>query len=269
MGSDFDRKMADLHERKMEDLVERITKADIHAPYYWRDELLKSLTELEELVKVLDKDYKGIIASSRKVLGLTPLSTKASPVKDQKKKVFISYNHQDGEIAQRIFDRLKKEGFDIFKDALTLQIGDNLEKSLKAALRETDFVISIFSSNSLISEWVGLETTETLLVERFGKKDQNIFLPVLLDKEVVGEENVIRSIHLLDQNIAETEKRIRSRFGLKVPLNDLIAKYNRLIDLRNNLTNIVSRVKEHIAAVLDEDSDFDLVIDKLIERIRL
>jgi TIR domain len=64
-------------------------------------------------------------------------------------KVFISYVHEDGEAAERIFTELTAVGFDPWLDRRKLMPGQNWPRSVEDAINFSDFVIACFSDRSV------------------------------------------------------------------------------------------------------------------------
>jgi hypothetical protein len=64
-------------------------------------------------------------------------------------KVFISYVHEDGENAERIFNELTAAGFDPWLDRRKLMPGQNWPRSVEDAIDFSNFVIACFSNRSV------------------------------------------------------------------------------------------------------------------------
>ena len=74
-----------------------------------------------------------------------------------KDKVFISYSHLDHPWAQKLFDGLQQRGFSVFLDTERLTPGRKWNKDLQVALRASQHLVVIWSSNAEQSQWVTME----------------------------------------------------------------------------------------------------------------
>ncbi len=64
-------------------------------------------------------------------------------------KVFIAYIHEDGAVADRIFDALSFSGFDPWMDRRKLTPGQNWPLAIKNAMQTSDFALLCFSRSSV------------------------------------------------------------------------------------------------------------------------
>jgi hypothetical protein len=86
--------------------------------------------------------------------------------------VFVSYSHQDREIADRLVARLKARGWTVYWDP-HLRTGDEWKETVEAKVREACTVVVLFSTAASRSQWVRAEAA-------IGK-ERGVLLPVLLD----------------------------------------------------------------------------------------
>ena len=70
-----------------------------------------------------------------------------------KNRIFISYSKKDSEFAHKFADDLIAAGHKIWVDR-SLQVGDEWEKTIEAALENAQEVIVILSKNAINSKWV-------------------------------------------------------------------------------------------------------------------
>ena len=94
--------------------------------------------------------------------------------------IFISYSHQDINIADVISDRLKNEGHDIWIDSWNIRAGDNILKKMNEGLKKADALILLVSNNSLNSKSVMSEFSAIAFGELSNKTRRVI--PVIIDK---------------------------------------------------------------------------------------
>ena len=93
--------------------------------------------------------------------------------------VFISYNHDDGDFAERLALELVNRDVKVWKDSWRIGVGDSLIQKVQDGLEGARFFCVIFSKSSLDSEWVKREITAGLLREIEERKV--IILPIVID----------------------------------------------------------------------------------------
>jgi len=71
-------------------------------------------------------------------------------------KVFISYAHEDREIAKRLVRQLEGAGLEVWDDSSILP-GDNWAEKVSQALKESQAMVVLVSVAALDSEWVRRE----------------------------------------------------------------------------------------------------------------
>lgn len=69
-----------------------------------------------------------------------------------KPRVFISYAREDNDIAQRLYDDLKKEGVELWFDKQDLKPGQDWQLDIKKAIMESTFFLALISSKSMAKE---------------------------------------------------------------------------------------------------------------------
>jgi hypothetical protein len=129
---------------------------------------------LEELGGRLEAvgGYKGPTAS----LGTRP-------------KVFISYARADEALAARLFSTLKHESFDPWFDKQSLEGGDLWDSKIESGLRDTDFVLVLYSP-ALIQKWDGYVNKEISLARERAMRVRGSFLIPLRTAELSHEERL-------------------------------------------------------------------------------
>jgi hypothetical protein len=66
---------------------------------------------------------------------------------------FISYAHEDTELARAIQERLEAAGFKVWIDEGALRAGDSLIQSIAMAIHEMEFVVALITDASVSSRW--------------------------------------------------------------------------------------------------------------------
>lgn len=94
-------------------------------------------------------------------------------------RVFISYSHSDKEFVDKLAMNLVKSNIPIWLDRWELKVGDSITQKIQEVLSESDYLLMVFSKQSIESDWVKREMTAGLLREVEEKRA--IILPVLLE----------------------------------------------------------------------------------------
>ncbi len=77
-------------------------------------------------------------------------------------KVFISYGHQDSELADYLADRLCEAGHAVWRSEEEVLPGENLALKVGQALEESDAMVVLVSPESIRSQWVREEINYAL-----------------------------------------------------------------------------------------------------------
>jgi len=91
----------------------------------------------------------------RQYLGLIPFKKHC--------KVFISYCRSDGNrVAIDVHNHLHLKGYQVFLDTESIEPGEDVQQSIKRAIREQDFLLLIDSPDAVNSQWIMEEITRAL-----------------------------------------------------------------------------------------------------------
>src|SRR3990170_4371486 len=93
--------------------------------------------------------------------------------------VFITYNHNDEQFAEKLAMELVRRDIKVWKDSWRIGVGDSLIQKVQQGLEGAEFFCVVFSRNSLHSEWVKREMTAALLREIEERKV--MILPIVID----------------------------------------------------------------------------------------
>ena len=76
-------------------------------------------------------------------------------MKENVKKVFISYAREDEDIAKKLYSDLKKEGINAWLDIEKLPPGGRWGREIKQAIENSDYFITLLSKNNpqTLSNW--------------------------------------------------------------------------------------------------------------------
>lgn len=86
--------------------------------------------------------------------------------------VFLSYAHEDRDIARTLAVELEKRGAAVWIDQGELRIGDSIIERVSAAITEVDYIVVLVSATSVASPWVAKELSlaATRVLARQGVK---------------------------------------------------------------------------------------------------
>ena len=92
---------------------------------------------------------------------------------------FISYSSHDSNVATRLEEDLRQEGFEVWLDKREVLVGHNIVDRVSLGLSDSRFVILLLSSSSVPSEWVKSEWTAAYVTEMESKNF--VILPALVE----------------------------------------------------------------------------------------
>jgi len=181
----------------------------------------------------------------------------------KQQKAFISYNHGDAEMAQRVKGFLAQNNVDVIIDEEDMPAGMSIMQFIQESIKNCDAVVSIVSSKSLNSGWVGQESVASMYAVWLADKK---FIPVKLDDvafdidfQITAQENILQKIQDLETKIGK----LRQLGGDSRAFDD---DRNRLFELKNNLGQIIQRLKS-VLMVDITGTNFDPSMRKVLERI--
>ena len=167
-----------------------------------------------------------------------------------RKKIFISYNHEDAPTALRLRDALAASGLDVSFDADTMEPGERIQDFIERSIRDADVVVSIVSTGSLLSSWVALETISSF---HRGKWDGKLFIGALLGDEFLRPEFRLECTRVIDERLEAIEKLLPGYREKMIDPVDLNEEKSRLYDLRNNLGRILANLKGSLCLDLRDE----------------
>lgn len=159
-----------------------------------------------------------IISLSTVILGLTYFISKKR--RNIKGKIFIIYRHSDKDFVYRLRKDLYKNGFNVDIDEDILSIGDNIVQKINKTIENSDIVLIILNSNSVVDN--GFFSNEILKAISVKKE----VIPI-----VIGGENSIIPDEISDIKFSDftlPNKYGENLFKLSLALN------RKLRDLKNS-----------------------------------
>jgi hypothetical protein len=212
---------------------------------------------LIELTKRLPDDLTVDVVLDTSPPSPTPNPKKNGPV------VFLSYNHEDSAYALKVRDFLRAKGIQITIDSEAMLAGDNIQSFIQKSIEAADITLSLVSTKSLLSAWVGMESMNTLVGSKIaGKK----LIAVVIDKSFYGNSFVVTAVKSIDAKLKQFDKDIDERRELGIGWEDIQNEITRERDLRNGLVKIIANLKENFNIDISEEK-FELGMEKVAQSI--
>lgn len=178
--------------------------------------------------------------------------------------VFISYNHNDSEIALNIRDAIEAEGIDVIIDQEDMLAGENISNFINESINNSTVTISLISNRSLKSAWVAMETVNSFYHKIFSKNKK--FIGCYLDDDFFNKNFTINAIGDIDNQIKQNQELLVQYHEKMIDTRDLNNQNSRLLALRNNLDGIIGRLRDSLCLDI-RDNRFDESISKILKVI--
>lgn len=195
----------------------------------------------------------------------TPASEENAPKATTHKSVFLSYNHGDSAMANKLKEALEAHGVAVTIDQ-AMQAGQGIQAFILDSIRITDVTVSIVSNRSLLSAWVAMESINTFYQAKFD--DEKRFIACYIDDDFFQPRFRLDATDTIDARIREIDVLLPEYINRKLDPVDLNEEKSRLFNLRNNLGEILRRLKESLCLDLREDH-FDESLARIISAIRV
>ena len=177
--------------------------------------------------------------------------------------VFISYNHKDKKIADKIKEILEGVNLIVKIDSESMFAGEDIKEFIDKSIAQTDVTLSIVSANSLMSSWVVLESMQTFLAQKVKQKQ---FVAGYIDSSFFSRDFVDNALDKIECESANLRETIRKRLDKNRNINDLQNDLERLIDLEHNLPKLVDRLKSSLSIDISGEN-FENGMKKIINSI--
>lgn len=184
----------------------------------------------------------------------------------EKPKVFISYNHQDFETANNIKYALENKKIDVIIDKVDMKPGSDIKEFIEKSVLESNIIISIVSNASLKSAWVAMETINTFNKGGFYKNKK--LIACYLDDDFFQLDYTLKTINVIDDQIKINQELIAKYHKKMMDTRDLNNQNTRLLALRNNLDEIIRKLRESLCLDVRE-GNFENSIKQLIKSIKV
>jgi hypothetical protein len=83
--------------------------------------------------------------------------------------VFISHSHKDTDFCERLDSDLSRQGYQTWFDLNTLGVGDSIVEKIDYGLKNSEYVVIVYSQHAAASAWVRREYQSALAMEVSGE----------------------------------------------------------------------------------------------------
>lgn len=152
-------------------------------------------------------------------------------MEDSTPTAFISYAHEDQEVALRLYEDLGEAGAVPWIDAQNLLPGQNWKNEIKKAIRRSHYFIAIFSKNSVNKKGFFQREVRMALEElQEMPPDQISFIPCRIE-DVEIQYETLKDLHWLDLFPSyETQlRKLKLSIGITEPDRGELPDYRRLL----------------------------------------
>ena len=124
-------------------------------------------------------------------------------------RVFVSHARKDARLARKVARQIEATGASVHLDERSMKPGESISVQIDGALRDSDEVVTLVTSNSLSSPWVSFEVGAALglgkrvvpIVEDLSPKE---LPPALLPLESVDVRDMSRYLTELSKRVKPT-----------------------------------------------------------------
>jgi len=179
-------------------------------------------------------------------------------------RAFISYNHNDREVVDKIEAFLEGKGLNVIRDTQDMIAGETIESFIQRVMREKGHILSVVSANSMSSGWVGVENDLSFYSSLFGGLQ---FIPVMVSPEVMNSDFIYKVVESIDEKLKGLEAEVKKRKKLRLSDDDLIPKRKRLENLRQDLPKIIHRLQKVLTIDISGEN-FNSGLEKVVAAIK-
>lgn len=175
-------------------------------------------------------------------------------------RVFISYSTRDKEHAIRVKCFLEKSNIDVIIDRESIHPGGDIKSFISNSILNSEATISIVSKNSLLSSWVAWETIQTLNKE---SDDKRKFIPLFIEDSFMDRDFTGKALDEIDKEINQIVEIFKIRLNKRTGFADLYGEFTRYLSLRNNIDEIVGRLRESLSIDITNEN-YEAAMSKIV-----
>jgi hypothetical protein len=230
--------------------------AEIEAEKLPHETLITSLLYLLPMQLLMDFFVWREVLSSSSVDSVEPFGEPLA---------FISYNHHDSDIAIKVYDFLDKHGIQTIMDRNNMNAGEDIKAFIEKSILNSNVTVSLISNKSLESAWVAMETIHTFYFQHFHA--QKKFIACYIDDDFFQNDFTINMIHRIDAKIKVNQDLVQAAQAKMIDTRDLNDENTRLYELRNNIDQIVGKLRASLCLDI-RDASFQGSMNKLLASIK-
>ena len=189
--------------------------------------------------------------------------TEEERIENAKIKVFISYNHDDTSHMEAIHRYLSEKGYGVISDTQDMRPGEEIQDFINSALKESNCILTLVSRNSLSSGWVSREMVAARILGRSYK----VWIPLALDDSFMNDSFIDELRTEIEKKIEELGRRIRDNVNNMRANKTANDKYNRLIELRDELERSFSDLQNRLVVDISGDK-FERGMEKVSKAVK-
>jgi hypothetical protein len=238
-----------------------------------RDSNIGVLTN-QEFLQINSKIGSDVFELLDEVSTLIPAETKEAPVEknipEQKaannsaKTVFISYNHNDSAVADKLKEELRKASIEVFIDKEKMLAGEDIKTFIEKCVKDSNITLSVVSKKSLMSAWVAMESVNSFFHEKTSEKK---FIACFIDDSFFSRGFTDEALDIIDVEVADIQDTIKKRMDRGRGISDLENELKRYRNLQNNIDEIIRRLRESLCINIKDDN-FEKNFPKILEAIK-
>lgn len=180
------------------------------------------------------------------------------------KGVFLSYSTADRPAALKLKNGLERFGVAVKIDSETVELGQQFCDFIRDSIRTTGATVVVVSENSLLSDWVALEVSVSLMDRDLWNK--RAFVACYLDEGFLDDGFQLRATQTISEKIDKLEALARAHAEQKIDTNALDAKKRRLYKLKSVLGELLGHLRETLCLDIREQG-FDTNLQRLVEKL--
>ena len=179
--------------------------------------------------------------------------------------VFLSYSSRDRDTALRLKRGLERLGVSVRLDTESMRVGQNIRAFILESIRGTSATLLVVSEASLVSDWVGIEVSTSLVDgELWGNRS---FFACYVDDGFLHPEFRLRATDAIDTRIAGIDRLLPDYGQRKLDTNDLNSEKSRLYELRNELGVTLDRLRNSLTVDI-RNEQFEPGLQRLVAMLR-
>ena len=177
----------------------------------------------------------------------------------------MSYNSKDNEQKNSLKKVLRDNGIPVVDYVEEMHPGEAIAEFIRRSINENNFTINLISRNSLLSAWVA---EEALLSLNYQEVRGQGYVPCLLDATIFDANFVDEARQELSNDLAKIRQSMIKRLEQKLPISDIYERFTLLTQLRNNLENLIGKLRSIGCRDLTKPGEAQKLAEDLLKMAR-